>query len=69
MKTERGFRRGNLRRFPCHLLYEAGENFIRVMHVRHHKAPPGLQQREEVIWRHLRLKTAGEQIESGDTLN
>ena len=38
--TERGFRRANLRRFPYHVLYEAHENFIRVMHVRHNKRHP-----------------------------
>lgn len=38
--TERGFRRANLRRFPYHVLYEARENFILVMHVRHNKRHP-----------------------------
>lgn len=38
--NERGFRRANLRRFPYHILYEARENFIRVMHVRHNKRHP-----------------------------
>jgi len=38
--TDRGFRRANLRRFPYHVLYEARDNSIRVMHVRHNKRHP-----------------------------
>ena len=38
--VERGFRRANLARFPYHVLYEVGENSIRIMHLRHHKRHP-----------------------------
>lgn len=33
-------RRGNLRRFPYHILYEVIENSIRILQVRHNKRHP-----------------------------
>jgi plasmid stabilization system protein ParE len=35
-----GFRRLNLRRFPYHVLYEAKDETIRVMIIRHNKRHP-----------------------------
>ena len=35
-----GFRRANLRRFPCHFVYRELPNGIRVTLVRHHKRHP-----------------------------
>ena len=36
----RGFRRGNLSRFPYHVLYEIHGEWLCVMHMRHNKRHP-----------------------------